>query len=126
MVLVVEDNSVNQMVIGMMLKKLGYRNVSMVSDGEDAVDLCKTMSFDIIFMDIQMERMDGYTASKLIRQQKHNVTKPWIVALTAGAQKEDSDKAFESGMNAFTTKPIQIESLQAVLAHAENSNSIQQ
>ncbi len=125
-VLVVEDNSVNQMVIGMMLKKLGYRNVSMVSDGEDAVDLCKTMSFDIIFMDIQMERMDGYTASKLIRQQKHNVTKPWIVALTAGAQKEDSDKAFESGMNAFTTKPIQIESLQAVLAHAENSNSIQQ
>jgi CheY-like chemotaxis protein len=120
-ILVVEDNTVNQMVIGMMLKKLGYTNFSSVADGEEAVEQCKTTTFDIIFMDIQMARMDGYTATKLIRQQTQSTTLPWIIALTAGAQKEDSLRAFAAGMNAFTTKPIQIESLKAVLANAENS-----
>lgn len=120
-ILIVEDNTVNQMVIAMMLKKLGYTNFSSVADGEEAVEQCKTTSFDIIFMDIQMARMDGYTAAKLIRQQTHSTTRPWIIALTAGAQKEDSLRAFAAGMNAFTTKPIQIEGLKAVLANAENS-----
>ncbi|MFO1389426.1 response regulator [Cellvibrio sp.] len=120
-ILIVEDNTVNQMVIGMMLKKLGYTNFSAVADGEEAVELCKTIDFDIIFMDIQMLRMDGYTAARFIRQQTQKNTRPWIIALTAGAQKEDSERAFSAGMNAFTTKPIQIDSLKAVLANAENS-----
>lgn len=120
-ILVVEDNTVNQMVIAMMLKKLGYNNFSSVADGEEAVEQCKEMSFDIIFMDIQMLRMDGYTAAKLIRQQTKDANKPWIIALTAGAQKEDSERAFAAGMNGFTTKPIQLEGLKAVLATAENS-----
>lgn len=122
-ILIVEDNTVNQMVIAMMLKKLGYHNFASVADGEEAVEQCKTIAFDIIFMDIQMLRMDGYTAAKLIRQQTQDATKPWIIALTAGAQKEDSERAFSAGMNAFTTKPIQLEGLKAVLAHAENSLS---
>jgi PAS domain S-box-containing protein len=122
-ILVVEDNTVNQMVIAMMLKKLGYTNFASVADGEEAIEQCKTIAFDIIFMDIQMLRMDGYTASKLIRQQTQSPAKPWIIALTAGAQKEDSDRAFAAGMNAFTTKPIQLEGLKAVLANAENSLS---
>jgi CheY-like chemotaxis protein len=120
-ILVVEDNTVNQMVIAMMLKKLGYNNFSSVADGEEAVEQCKEISFDIIFMDIQMLRMDGYSAAKLIRQQTKDANKPWIIALTAGAQKEDSERAFAAGMNAFTTKPIQLEGLKAVLANAENS-----
>ncbi len=122
-ILIVEDNTVNQMVIAMMLKKLGYHNFSSVADGEEAVEQCKSISFDIIFMDIQMLRMDGYTAAQLIRQQTQDSKKPWIIALTAGAQKEDSERAFAAGMNAFTTKPIQLEGLKAVLAHAENSLS---
>jgi CheY-like chemotaxis protein len=65
--------------------------------------------------------MDGYTAAKHIRQQTHNSKKPWIIALTAGAQQEDNDRAFAAGMNAFTTKPIQLEGLKAVLANAENA-----
>jgi PAS domain S-box-containing protein len=122
-ILIVEDNTVNQMVIAMMLKKLGYNNFASVADGEEAVEQCETIAFDIIFMDIQMIRMDGYTAAKLIRQQTQDSTKPWIIALTAGAQKEDSDRAFAAGMNAFTTKPIQLEGLKTVLANAENSLS---
>lgn len=119
-ILIVEDNTVNQMVIAMMLKKLGYNNFASVADGEEAVEQSKNIAFDIIIMDIQMLRMDGYTAAKLIRQQTQDPTKPWIIALTAGAQKEDSERAFAAGMNAFTTKPIQIEGLKAVLANAEN------
>ncbi len=122
-ILIAEDNTVNQMVIAMMLKKLGYHNFASVADGEEAVEQSKAIAFDIIFMDIQMLRMDGYTAAKLIRQQSQDATKPWIIALTAGAQKEDSERAFAAGMNAFTTKPIQLEGLKAVLAHAENSLS---
>jgi PAS domain S-box-containing protein len=120
-ILVVEDNHVNQMVVSMMLKKLGYFSVSMAADGIEAVDLTKTLEFDIILMDIQMDRMDGYTATRHIRENKKNLTRPWIIALTAGAQDEDSDKAFESGMNAFTTKPIQLEGLRVVLETAERS-----
>jgi len=120
-ILIVEDNTVNQMVIAMMLKKLGYNNFSSVADGEEAVEQCQKMAFDIIFMDIQMLRMDGYTASRLIRQQNHHTKQPWIIALTAGAQKEDSEKAFAAGMNAFTTKPIQLEGLKAVLDSAESA-----
>jgi signal transduction histidine kinase/CheY-like chemotaxis protein len=119
-ILVVEDNHVNQMV-SMMLKKLGYFSVSMAADGVEAVELSRTLDFDIILMDIQMDRMDGYTATRHIRENKKNLTRPWIIALTAGAQSEDSDKAFEVGMNAFTTKPIQLEGLKQVLEAAEGS-----
>jgi CheY-like chemotaxis protein len=124
-ILVVEDNAVNQMVIAMMLKKLGYHNFSLVADGEEAVEQCKKINFDIIFMDIQMVRMDGYTAAQLIRQHTQSSMQPWIIALTAGAQREDSEKAFSAGMNSFTTKPIQLDGLKSVLAVAEDAISQQ-
>ena len=107
-ILIVEDNTVNQMVIAMMLKKLGYTNFASVADGEEAVEQCKTIDFDIIFMDIQMLRMDGYTAAKLIRQQTQDATKPWIIALTAGAQKEDSERAFAAGIMHLPLNPFSL------------------
>lgn len=117
-ILVVEDNNVNQMVVSMMLKKLGYENLSCVADGQEAVDVVDQREVDIVLMDIQMDRMDGYTATRIIRSKK-TAQKPWIIALTAGVQTEDSDKAFESGMNDFITKPIQLKQLEAALAKAE-------
>jgi signal transduction histidine kinase/CheY-like chemotaxis protein len=69
-ILVVEDNNVNQMVVTMMLKKLGYQHVGCVADGQEAVDATEQRDVDIILMDIQMDRMDGYTATRLIRQNK--------------------------------------------------------
>lgn len=117
-ILVVEDNSVNQMVVTMMLKKLGYQNISCVADGQEAVDAIDHRELDIILMDIQMDRMDGYTATRIIRSKKR-ATNPWIIALTAGVQAEDSDKAYQSGMNDFLTKPVQLKQLEAVLIKAE-------
>lgn len=120
-ILVVEDNSVNQMVITKMLSKLGYHNVATVTDGGEAVEACKTMSFDIILMDIQMRFMDGYTATEKIRALQNNTTSPWIIALTAGVQQADTERAFACGMNAFATKPIQLEHLNQVLSEAEEA-----
>lgn len=119
-ILVVEDNTVNQMVVTMMLKKLGYTQVVTVADGVEAVAICQQQTFDIILMDIQMEQMDGYTASRKIREHLASPDRPWIIALTAGAQQEDADKAYAAGMNAFTTKPIQIGGLKQVIEEGED------
>jgi PAS domain S-box-containing protein len=120
-VLVVEDNSVNQMVIIKMLSKLGYTNVTAVADGKEAVDICRKMPIDIILMDIQMRFMDGYTATERIRNQQNAGPQPWIIALTAGVQQADTERSFASGMNAFATKPIQLEQLNQVLIDAEQA-----
>jgi signal transduction histidine kinase/DNA-binding response OmpR family regulator len=117
-ILVVEDNSVNQMVIIKMLAKLGYMNVTAVADGKEAVETCERMPIDIILMDIQMRIMDGYTATEKIRALANLAHQPWIIALTAGVQQADTERAFACGMNAFATKPIQLEQLYQVLTDA--------
>lgn len=119
-ILVVEDNSVNQIVIVKMLSKLGYVNITAVADGTEAVDLCRKIPIDIILMDIQMCTMDGYTATEKIRAQQNAGTQPWIVALTAGIQQADTERAFATGMNAFATKPIQLQELDRILKQAES------
>lgn len=119
-ILIVEDNNVNQMVATMMLKKLGFNKITCVSDGQEAVDVMEEREVDIILMDIQMDRMDGYTATRIIRKNKMNNEKPWIIALTAGVQADDSLKAYEAGMNDFITKPIQIKELDDALNKAIN------
>lgn len=123
-VLVVEDNQVNQMVVTMMLKKLGYQNVSCVADGLEAVEAVRQREPEIILMDVQMDRMDGYTATRIIRQEKNHSSMPWIIALTAGVQTEDSDNAYDAGMNDFITKPVQLKTLttalEKALAHIAN------
>ncbi len=120
-ILVVEDNSVNQMVVIKMLAKLGYTNVTAVADGREAVDICKEIPVEIILMDIQMRIMDGYTATEIIRAQQNAGPQPWIIALTAGVQQAETDRAFACGMNAFATKPIQLEQLHQVLSDAEQT-----
>ena len=101
-----------------MLKKLGYQNVSCVADGHEAIHATDHREIDIVLMDIQMDRMDGYTATRMIREKKANQSHPWIIAITAGAQREDSDKAYAAGMNDFITKPIQLQQLESVLNKA--------
>jgi CheY-like chemotaxis protein len=120
-VLVVEDNTINQMVLVKMLRKLGYSHVTTACDGDEAVAHCEDLPVDIIFMDIQMRVMDGYTATERIRALPYVGERPWIIALTAGVQEEDTEKAYQAGMNAFATKPIVIEALAKVLEEAESA-----
>lgn len=101
-VLIVEDNQVNQLIAAKVLKDMGAQ-VSIVENGQEAVDKVSQENFDIIFMDIQMPVMDGYTASRTLRSKGYR--KP-IIGLSANVYKEDIDKCLEAGMNAHIAKPF--------------------
>ncbi len=112
-ILVAEDNPVNQMLIKMMLNKLGY-DPEIVANGMEALDMFGSMLFDVIFMDIQMYEMDGLETCRRIRAQKRK--QPVIIALTANAMKEDKDICIEAGMDDYISKPFKIEQLMFVLS----------
>lgn len=101
-ILVVEDNDINQMLAESILTKAGLE-VTVVENGQLAVDCVLNQEFDAILMDIQMPVMDGYEATRQIR--KNNFKKP-IIALSANCYKEDIEKALESGMNDHIGKPF--------------------
>ncbi len=100
--LVAEDSPVNQLVAKKILSRLGF-NVEIANDGEEAVDLVKKHKYDMIFMDLQMPNMDGFEATKLIRNFNKEIP---ILALSAAVLSEDQEKSIESGMNGHIKKPI--------------------
>ena len=115
-VLVVEDNKVNQLVIEAFLGQLGVKNISVAEDGEEAIEKCESALFDIIFMDMQMPKMDGPTATINIKSFAGYKETP-IIALTANVLKADQERCKEAGMCDFLTKPIEIEALSKALKH---------
>jgi CheY-like chemotaxis protein/anti-sigma regulatory factor (Ser/Thr protein kinase) len=102
-ILVAEDNVINQMVILKILKKLGYVKVTIAVNGVDVVQKFKDGVYSVILMDIQMPIMDGYEATKLIREIHKTVP---IIAMTANALKQDVEKCKEVGMNDYISKPV--------------------
>lgn len=115
-VLLVEDNALNSEIATAILEKAGIV-VDAVEDGMDAVNRMVEVdeeTYDLILMDIQMPKMDGYTATREIRMMKNNrkANIP-IIAMTANAFEEDRRKAFQVGMNAHITKPIDIKKILA-------------
>ncbi len=103
--LLVEDNTVNQIVTRKTLEKLKFE-IDIANHGAEAVKMVQEKEYDLVFMDIQMPVMDGFTASIQIRNLGgRHLTTP-IVAMTAGAMQEDRDKALEAGMNAHISKPL--------------------
>ena len=103
--LVVEDNAVNMMVIQGVLGKLGYTRVDKAGDGLEAIEAVAAARYDLILMDCQMPRMDGYDASRRLREQGLSLP---IVAMTAHAMSGDREKCLAAGMNDYLTKPIVI------------------
>ncbi len=116
--LLVEDNTVNQMVITGLLKKVGI-SVEIAEDGVAALSCYAEKSFDFIFMDMQMPNMDGITATKHIRALAPPKSNILIIAMTANAGDKDKRRCFDAGMNEFISKPVQkpalIETLDRVL-----------
>ena len=112
--LVVEDNAVNMLVIKGILAKLGYAQVDKARDGLEAIDAVGRASYDLIFMDCQMPKLDGYAATQRLREQ--GLATP-IIAMTANALAGDREKCLEAGMDDYLTKPIVTEKLAACLAH---------
>ena len=116
-VLLVEDNELNREIATALLEEIGII-VDSVEDGTDAVERMNEVEddrYDLIFMDIQMPKMDGYMTTREIRTLKNNkkANIP-IVAMTANAFEEDKKKAFKAGMNAHIAKPIDINTILAV------------
>lgn len=100
--LVAEDSKVNQIVINGLLTKYGF-NVDIANDGEEALELAKTRKYDIIFMDIQMPKLDGHEATRYIRQFDIDIP---IVAVSAAVLPEDKENSLNAGMDNHIRKPI--------------------
>jgi CheY-like chemotaxis protein len=122
-ILLAEDNIVNQKVAQGLLGKQGHR-VVIASNGLEAVTLFRQTSdqadqaFDVILMDVHMPEMDGYEATKLIREQEMQAAQPNhipIVALTANASEGDRQCCLDAGMDDFVSKPFKIADLNTVL-----------
>ena len=112
-VLLVEDNRINQQVAGAMLQTLGVV-VEIAADGQEALALAQSSNFALILMDLQMPTMDGYEATRRLRQLAGLEEIP-IVAMTANAREEDRERCFSVGMNDYLAKPVELEMLRAVL-----------
>ncbi|OEU76681.1 MAG: hypothetical protein BA869_06510 [Desulfuromonadales bacterium C00003107] len=111
-ILVAEDNSTTGKLLDISLSNLGYQ-VTVVTDGREAVNLIGQQAFDLLLMDCQMPTMDGYTAARNIRAAGHRIP---IIALTAFSRKEDEDRCREAGMNDFVCKPFKHKLLHQVIA----------
>jgi CheY-like chemotaxis protein/HPt (histidine-containing phosphotransfer) domain-containing protein len=106
-VLLAEDNITNQEVAVGMLKKFGIRP-NVVMNGSEAIKSLETIPYDLVLMDVQMPEMDGFEATRHIRNPRsavldHQVP---IIALTAHAMKNDKEKCLKAGMNDYISKPI--------------------
>jgi signal transduction histidine kinase/ActR/RegA family two-component response regulator len=115
--LLVEDNFVNQRVAVYMLSKLGHQ-VDVAKHGREAVDMLSKSAYDLVLMDCQMPEMDGFEATRIIRDRSSAVLDHEIpvVAMTANAFPEDRARALASGMNDFLAKPVDRSVLASMLA----------
>ena len=111
-ILIVEDNIMNQKVIGTMLKSLGY-SFDLANDGYAGYFQAKTRKYDLIFMDLIMPEMDGFESSRKILEFDKSAL---IVAFTADNMPESKRKAELSGIRDFISKPVRIEELKKLIA----------
>jgi signal transduction histidine kinase/CheY-like chemotaxis protein len=124
-ILVAEDDLINQKVAKGIIKKLGII-VDIVSDGNEAVEMRKKQKYDLIFMDVQMPNLNGYDATKKIREFESENSKLLdeasqptpnrvpIIAMTAQAMKGDREICIDAGMDDYITKPFTIESISGI------------
>ncbi|MGD8783300.1 MAG: response regulator [Thioalkalispiraceae bacterium] len=113
-VLLVEDNPVNLMVLEGMLEKLGLVTEA-AKNGEEGISMWAQKNYDAIIMDIQMPQMGGLEATQQIRAREAEGMHQVIIALTANVFAEDEQACKEAGMDAYMTKPINLEVLYSTL-----------
>ena len=114
-ILLVEDNELNQYVANAFLSKLGHV-VRIANDGQEAVDTYVQGDQDVVLMDLQMPRMDGFEATKHIRQIIGDCETP-IIAVTAGAAGISVDDAISIGMNGYMLKPVDWDALNNLMSN---------
>ncbi len=129
-VLVAEDQKYNQVLAMTLLEQNGH-NATIASNGQEAIDLFQSHSFDLVLMDVRMPDIDGLQATRVIRdhEKKSGIHTP-IIAMTAEAMKGDAETCFEAGMDAYLAKPIRanqlfdlIDKQFAVMSHSHASST---
>jgi signal transduction histidine kinase/CheY-like chemotaxis protein len=118
-VLVVDDNHINRMVLDASLEKL-HINADFAVDGQDAILKCKQQQYDLIFMDCIMPILDGFSATKQLREQKIcTKAHTYIVVLTANTSSQDKLASIEAGMDMFIAKPFKLPSIEKAVMSAQ-------
>ena len=115
-ILIVDDSSLQQKVMSIILKRLGF-NADIAHNGKEAVQAMEKQSYDIIFMDICMPEMNGWQATKEIKR-KRTENAPFIVAATSNTEPDDKVRCLEAGMDSFIPKPVNLDEVKAVLQAA--------
>ncbi len=115
-ILVAEDHLVNQKVAQLALRRMGF-SVTLVGNGRDALDAARAGGHDVIFMDCQMPEMDGFVATRAIRQHEveSGVRRTPIIAMTAGAVQADRDNCLAAGMDDYLAKPVRWETIPGII-----------
>lgn len=115
-ILIVEDNKVNQMVLNKLLQKMEYET-RLANNGQEAVNYMEQDNADLILMDCQMPVMDGYEATRRIRNLPGSKSQTPIIAVTANARESDKERCTEVGMNEFMCKPVDAQTLRNQIEH---------
>ena len=124
-ILVAEDNVDNRDLLVMLLEDIGYSNVITVENGKEALNRINAESFDLVLMDCQMPIVDGYEATRTLRQQSSKNSNIPVIAITANAMKGDRDKCLAAGMSDYITKPFASEDLERKLMQwAQQENKV--
>ena len=108
-ILLVEDNEMNRDMLSRRLKRRGYE-VEIAVNGAEGVDMAKSLTPDLILMDMSLPVMDGWEATKNIKADPHTQSIP-VIALTAHAMSGDREKALQAGCDDYDTKPIELSRL---------------
>lgn len=124
-ILLAEDNLINQKLAVRVLNNMGH-SVVVAQNGEEAVQLYEKQSFDLVFMDIQMPKMDGFQATGAIREiESRTGAHIPIVAMTAHALKGDEERCLSAGMDAYISKPVKLQELYKVIESLAPSRNLQ-
>ncbi|WP_292932115.1 response regulator [Noviherbaspirillum sp.] len=113
-ILVAEDNTVNQKVVQQLLAHLGYR-ADVVANGIEVLDALERQNYDVVLMDVQMPEMDGLEATRRLRARYGANVPPRVIAMTANAMPGDRERCLAAGMDAYVSKPIELDDVRAVL-----------
>jgi CheY-like chemotaxis protein len=114
-VLIAEDNLVNQKVLRRLLNRINVDNITVVDNGQKAVECEAAEQFDIILMDMQMPVMDGLEACKLILNRSESHPKPKIIFVSAHVSETYRSMCMENGAVGYLAKPCSVDSLKAML-----------